>query len=65
MAAKICCDVYFFDRSVENRCRQLSLGNRSLYCIPVPRFFMNLFHLKTIGLAFAGVESELASDFTE
>jgi hypothetical protein len=31
----------------------------------VPRLCLNPFHLKTMGLAFSGVESELTSDFTE
>ena len=65
MAAKICCDAYFFDSSVKYCCCQLGLGNGSLDCSTVPRLFLNLFHLKTMGLAFSGVESELASDFTE
>ena len=65
MAAKICCDVYFFDSSVKYGCCQFGLGNGSLNYITVPRFFVSLFHLKTMGLAFSGMESELTSDFTE
>ena len=65
MAAKICCDVYFFDSSVKYCSCQLGLGDRSIYCFAVAGFFVKLLHLKTIGLVFSGVEFELESDFTE
>ena len=55
----------FFYCPVKYCCCQLGLGDGSLNCITVPRFFVSLFHLKTMGLAFSGGESELASDFTE